>query len=157
MQAVGAVVQHQTRHSRFKPRRQRRDMQNARPGDVDTALPRANGATLGRCCAIGAKRKLATAAGIRAKEDEGCELKRRAGDRHALVALDRPQQLTHTLGVSDRGHVLYQHGLQRSAQVACRVSFRSTGRDRVRNTWPHACNARCAVSMAPRASMRRMI
>lgn len=66
-----------------------------------------------------------------ANEHEGRELKRRASDRHALVALDRPQQVTHTLGVSDRRHVPYQHRLQRTSQVGRWVAFRSAGRDRI--------------------------
>jgi hypothetical protein len=66
-----------------------------------------------------------------AHEHERRKLQGRTRDRHALVALDRSQQLPDPLRIGDRGHVLHEHGLECAAQVRSRIAFGPTGRYRV--------------------------
>lgn len=49
----------------------------------------------------------------------------------------------------------FLHRRQGAAQVAGGVAFCAAGGDGVAETWPQFCMARCAVSSAPRLSMRR--
>jgi len=82
------------------------------------------------------------------------ELKRRSGDRRSLVAFDRSWQFADSLRIRHRRHVLHEHRFQRTTEIGRGIP---PGCDRVPEDLATPCSTRCAVSIAPRASTRRVV